>query len=163
MSKCPCGSGSEFSACCEPIITGKTPAPTAEALMRSRYSAHVKGIYEYLGTSMHPDMRGELSVDEIKEWSEQISWTGLEILDSKNGSENDVTGEVEFVAKYTLGGVPQELREHSFFRKEGDDWYYVEGVVKGQETFRREAPKVGRNEPCPCGSGKKFKKCCGKN
>ena len=30
------------------------------------------------------------------------------------------------------------------------------------ETFRREAPKVGRNDPCPCGSGKKFKKCCGK-
>ena len=30
------------------------------------------------------------------------------------------------------------------------------------ETFRRETPKVGRNDPCPCGSGKKFKRCCGK-
>ncbi|MCG8532139.1 MAG: YchJ family protein [Desulfovibrionales bacterium] len=162
MSNCPCGSGLEFSACCEPIIKGEKPAPTAEALMRSRYSAHASGIYEYLGTSMHPQMRGDLSVDEIKEWSEQITWTGLEVLDTKDGGENDITGEVEFVAHYKLGGVPQELREHSFFRKEGDDWYYVEGMVKGQETFVRETPKVGRNEPCPCGSGKKYKKCCGK-
>jgi uncharacterized protein YecA (UPF0149 family) len=29
-------------------------------------------------------------------------------------------------------------------------------------TFRRSMPKIGRNEPCPCGSGKKFKHCCGK-
>jgi hypothetical protein len=35
-----------------------------------------------------------------------------------------------------------------------DDWEPV-------ETVRREAPKVGRNDPCPCGSGKKYKKCCG--
>lgn len=163
MSKCPCGSELEFAACCEPIISGEAPAPTAEALMRSRYSSHVKGMYEYLGTSMHPEMRGDLSVDEIKEWSEQITWTGLEILDTKAGSAEDEVGEVEFVAHYKLGGVPQELHEHSFFRKEGENWYYVEGMVQNHDTYRRETPKVGRNEPCPCNSGKKYKKCCGKN
>ncbi|BBD08846.1 preprotein translocase subunit SecA [Desulfovibrio ferrophilus] len=35
------------------------------------------------------------------------------------------------------------------------------GEAKKPETVRREAPKVGRNDPCPCGSGKKYKKCCG--
>ncbi|MEZ0574736.1 YchJ family protein [Halodesulfovibrio aestuarii] len=163
MAKCPCGSDLEFSACCEPIISGQTPAPTAEALMRSRYSAHVLGSYEYLGSSVHPDMRGDLSEEEIKEWSEKITWTGLDILGTKDGGENDVTGEVEFVANYKLGGVPQEMHEHAFFRKEGKDWFYVEGMVQNHDTYRRETPKVGRNEPCPCGSGKKFKKCCGKN
>jgi len=163
MSKCSCGSDLEFSVCCEPIITGKAHAPTAEALMRSRYTAHAIGSYEYLGTSIHPDMRGDLSVEEIKEWSEKISWPGLVTLAPKDGGENDITGEVEFVANYKLGGVPQEMHEHSFFRKEGDDWYYVEGMVQNHDTYRREAPKVGRNEACPCGSGKKYKKCCGKN
>lgn len=34
---------------------------------------------------------------------------------------------------------------------------------KKQEPYRREQPKIGRNDPCPCGSGKKYKNCCGKN
>ena len=59
-------------------------------------------------------------------------------------------------------GMPQSLREDAFFRREDGRWYYVDGNVHGQDPYRRETPKIGRNEPCPCGSGKKYKKCCGK-
>lgn len=159
MSNCPCGLERPFEECCGPIING-APAPTAEALMRSRYSAHVTGAYEYLDTSIHPDMRGEVTAEEIKEWSSQMEWTGLEVESVKAGREEDETGEVTFVAHYSLGGVPQILREQAFFRKVEGNWFYVEGMVEGQGTYRRETPKVGRNELCPCGSGKKFKKCC---
>lgn len=160
MNNCPCGSDRSLNECCGPIIHDGTPAPTAEALMRSRYSAHVLGVWDYLETSTHPTMRGDLSVKEIQEWSSQMNWTKLEILATSKGTQNDDAGEVEFSAHYSISGVPQELRELSYFKKEDDHWYYVEGIVKGQDTVRREAPKVGRNEPCPCGSGKKFKKCC---
>lgn len=38
-----------------------------------------------------------------------------------------------------------------------------EGASDKQQTIKRQAPKVGRNDPCPCGSGKKYKNCCGRN
>ncbi|MFV0350213.1 MAG: YchJ family protein [Halodesulfovibrio sp.] len=161
MSTCPCGSGLTLETCCGPIIHDGKPAATAEALMRSRYTAHVLGVYEYLNTSMHPSVRGQDTVDDIEQWSSKIEWKGLEILSTSAGAEGDSVGEVEFVARYDLAGVPQQLNELAEFRKEGDYWYYVDGKVRGHETVRRETPKVGRNEPCPCGSGKKFKKCCG--
>ncbi len=159
---CPCGSGLALDACCGPYVRGEKPVPTAEALMRSRYSAHCLHAFDYLDTSTHPAMREEVSVDEMRAWSEAVDWKGLEVLSVKGGQPGDETGEVSFVAHYVLGGVPQELREDSFFRCEDGVWYYADGLVHGQEPFRREAPKVGRNEPCTCGSGKKFKKCCGK-
>lgn len=130
--------------------------------MRSRYTAHTLGEYDYLDASTHPAMREEVTSEEMREWSEAVDWLGLEILGTRGGSEQDETGEVSFVARYALGGVPQELREDSFFRREEDRWYYVDGVVHGHEPVRRETPKIGRNEPCLCGSGRKFKKCCGK-
>ena len=73
-------------------------------------------------------------------------------------------GEVDFIANYSIQGIPQKHRELAKFAKEADNnWYYLDGEVEGHVTFKRETPKVGRNEPCPCGSGKKFKKCCGAN
>jgi len=161
MTNCPCGSGQTLETCCGPLIREGKPATTAVALMRSRYTAHVLGEYQYLNTSMYAPERSEDSIEDIKEWSSKLEWKGLDILSTSGGNENDTEGEVEFVAHYALSGVPQQLHEHSTFRKEGDRWLYVDGKVRGHETYRREAPKVGRNEPCPCGSGKKFKKCCG--
>lgn len=165
MSTCYCGSGKEYSDCCEPIINGSAKAPTAEALMRARYSAHCAGAYEFLETSSHPDLRDEASADEIREWSKNMHWDGLEIISTEKGGEGDIKGVVDFEARYTMRGVPQHLRETSFFCRadntENGDWVYVDGTVHSQ-TVHRDAPKVGRNEPCPCGSGKKYKKCCGK-
>ena len=162
MSLCPCGSGLELEACCGPYIEGSAKAPTAEALMRSRYTAHVLKRYQYLTDSTHPEFREDASADEIEKWSSMLTWEGLEIFETVDGGENDSTGEVKFSAHYSVQNVPQELREDAFFRKEGDTWYYVEGSVYRREPVRRAAPKIGPNQPCPCGSGKKYKKCCGK-
>ena len=160
MSLCPCGSGLELAACCGQYIEGKAKAPTAEALMRSRYTAHAICEYQYLTDTTHPEFREDASAEEIKQWSSMMNWEGLDIIETVDGGENDTTGEVKFVARYSVQNVPQELREDGFFRKEGDEWFYVEGNVYGKEPVRRAEPKVGRNDPCPCGSGKKFKKCC---
>ncbi len=157
---CPCGSGLTLEACCGPVFEDQSKAQTAEALMRARYSAHALGKYEFLEQSTHPEFREESSPEEIKEWSSLMDWQKLEILRTVNGGPDDEVGEVDFRALYQIKGMPQELRENGFFRKENGVWYYVEGTVETPKPVRRAEPKVGRNDPCPCGSGKKYKKCC---
>ena len=149
MSTCPCGSGLALDACCAPYINGEALAPTPEALMRSRYTAHTLKNYDYLDDSTHPTMREEVTQEEMRAWSESVNWDGLEIISTRGGMEGDDTGEVSFIARYNLGGVPQDLREDSFFRREEGRWYYVDGAVHAKEPVRRDAPKVGRNDPCP--------------
>lgn len=163
MSICPCGSGVESISCCLPIIEGKSLALTPEALMRARYTAHVTKQYDFLSESSHPEFRDDTDPEQIAEWSSLMAWQSLEIMATKDGGEGDETGEVSFCAHYTVSDQPQELREDAFFRKEGDRWFYVEGTVFGKEPVRREGPKMGRNDACSCGSGKKFKKCCMNN
>lgn len=160
MSLCYCGSGQSFEACCKPYIDGQAQAPTAETLMRSRYSAHCVGNFDYLDVTVHPDLRDEGDHAEMQRWSEAVTWEGLTIMSSKEGGENDDVGEVAFTAHYSMKGVPQTFSEDAFFRKQDGKWYYVDGNVHGQTPVRRQEPKVGRNDPCPCGSGKKYKKCC---
>ena len=160
MSLCPCGSGKELESCCAPYIDGNAAAPTAEALMRARYTAHYLKKYQYLTDSTHPQFREDASPEEIEKWSSMLTWEGLDVIETTDGGEEDETGEVKFCAHYSVQNVPQELREDAFFRKEDGVWYYVEGNVYAKQPVRRETPKVGRNDPCPCGSGKKYKKCC---
>ncbi len=160
MSLCPCGSNVEADSCCLPIIEGKVLAKSPEALMRARYTAHATKQYDFLSDSSHPEFREDASAEQVEEWSSLMEWKSLEIISTKDGGDSDETGEVSFCAHYTVRDYPQELREDAFFRKEGDQWFYVEGTVHGKEPVRREGPKLGRNDPCSCGSGKKFKKCC---
>jgi len=155
---CPCGSGKDFAACCGPIIGG-APAPTAEALMRSRYSAYVKGEIDYIETSLAREKRKRFDAEAAKQWSDNAVWQGLTIHAVEDGGPEDKTGAVEFTAAYETGGQPTQHHEKARFRREGEHWLYVDGEMVGA-TVRRESPKVGRNDPCPCGSGKKFKKCC---
>ena len=162
MSLCPCGSGRDLEDCCGPYIEGVAPAPTAEALMRSRYTAHTLGKYDYLDETVHPDIRDESDHAEMSKWSQSVEWQGLDIHSVKDGGADQDTGEVSFTARYAVSGMPRELREDAFFRRENGRWFYVDGVVHGHEPVRRATPKIGRNEPCPCGSGKKDKKCCGR-
>lgn len=163
MSLCPCCSGLPLEECCRPILSGERAAPTAEALMRARYSAHCLGEFGFLARSMHPSIREETTPEEMKAWAEALTWSGLEIVATEGGGENDETGRVSFIARYAVKGVPQELREDAEFVREDGQWYYRDGEVQPKEPVRREAPKIGRNDPCPCGSGKKYKKCCGQN
>lgn len=160
MSLCPCGSGLDLDACCGRYIDGKAKAPTAEALMRARYTAHALKKYDFLTDTTHPEFREGASVEEIQEWSSLMDWERLDIIETSAGTENDQTGEVKFCAHYRVKNIPQELREDAFFRKEGEDWFYVDGKVHAKEPVRNPGSKIGRNAPCPCGSGKKYKKCC---
>jgi SEC-C motif-containing protein len=162
---CPCRAGGAepllYSQCCQPYLEGR-PAPTAEALMRSRYSAYALGNIDYLHDSLAPEARYDFDRKAVTHWSRQSQWLGLDILATEAGREGDETGYVEFVAHFATGGETLAHRERSLFRFEADDgrWYFVE------EANRKSAPIVkgaqpGRNDPCPCGSGKKYKKCCG--
>jgi SEC-C motif-containing protein len=160
QNPCFCGSGRAFAACCGPILDDDAAARTPEELMRARYSAHCLRKYSFLVVSSHPDHRGEVSEEEISRWASHVTWTGLEVHGATPGASED-EGLVSFTAHFTLKDTPQELREDARFVREDGRWYYLDGQVYGQNPYRREAPRIGRNEPCPCGSGKKFKKCCG--
>ncbi|MEO5375957.1 MAG: YchJ family protein [Alphaproteobacteria bacterium] len=160
MTDCPCGSGRDLDECCGPLIAGRQPALTAEALMRSRYTAYAVGAIDYLHDTLAPDRRGDFDRAETETWSRSSEWPGLDIQRVEAGTGEDETGVVEFTAHYRRDGRDLSLHEISQFRREGGRWYYVDGRT-GQQPIRRASPKVGRNDPCPCGSGKKYKKCCG--
>ena len=160
---CPCKSGKSFGDCCGPIIAGTAKAPTAEALMRARYSSYVTGDVMFLKTSAVKAVQDEFDEASSRAWSKAASWHGLEIIKTEKGGEGDATGVVEFRAIYTANGEFCNHHEVSTFVKESDGWKFEDGELVGETPEKRESPKVGRNDPCPCGSGKKYKKCCGKD
>jgi SEC-C motif-containing protein len=160
MNSCPCGSGADFAACCGPILAG-APAPTAEALMRSRYTAHVKHDITHLERSLSTEQRKTFDAAAAKRWAEQSEWLGLSISRTEKGGTEDDLGAVEFTARFKLDGKEQEHFEVALFGREDGEWVYTGQAGGPGVTVRREAPKIGRNDPCPCGSGKKYKKCCG--
>ena len=159
-SECHCGSGRSLSDCCGPILAGG-PAATAEALMRARYSAYVSHQIDFLLESLHPDYRTDFDQDATRRWADSAQWLGLEILATDAGGTEDDVGTVEFIASFQEKGATRQHRELAHFRRCESRWYYVEGSLPKPVQVVRDAPKVGRNDPCPCGSGKKFKKCCG--
>lgn len=160
MSECPCGTGREYSDCCQPYIEGQNPAPTAEALMRSRYTSFVVKSYDYLEQTLAPESRYDYDPEHVKSWAESSTWLGLEIVSTKNGQPDDQTGDVEFIATFKQGGATHKHHELSYFEKQDGKWFYTDGDIVRPKPVVKDK-KVGRNDPCPCGSGKKFKKCCG--
>ena len=160
---CPCNSGLPYASCCEPLIKGVTAAASPEALMRARYSAFAHQEMSYLLETLHPGQRSDYDEEGAAKWARESDWTGLEILDVKGDPATENSGSVEFRASYRRNGEKQEHHELAEFRKSKGIWYFFDGKMVSAGQYRREAPKVGRNDPCPCGSGKKFKKCCGKN
>jgi len=160
MTTCPCCSSLEYDACCGPYLAGERPAPTAEALMRSRYTAFAKGDIEYIHRTRHPRSGSVWDEKGVRRWSLESKWLGLEIIATEKGGEGDDEGTVDFLARYVADGEKEEHREKAAFLKDDGVWYFVDGEgIKG-ETFVRSEPKIGRNDPCPCGSGRKYKKCC---
>ena len=158
---CPCGSGRPFEECCEPYLLGREKAPTPEALMRSRYSAYALGSIDYLFETSGPKIRKDFDAAGSKRWSESAEWTGLEVLGTSGGEEGSDVGTVEFIAHYTVKESPFDHHEIATFRKISGNWRFTDSKIIGPDPIRREEPKIGRNDPCPCGSGKKYKKCCG--
>ena len=159
MNLCPCGSGKNYSECCEIIINDITKCPTAEKLMRARYTSYVVGKIDFIADTHNPSKKEDLSVEETRKWSEESKWRGLRIISVENGTSGDDNGTVEFSASYEQNGSRYNHHEVSRFNRIDGRWYYMDGKIIN-EPIVRSSNKVGRNDPCPCGSGKKFKKCC---
>ncbi len=121
---CPCGSGSAYRDCCAPLLRGERPAATAEALMRSRYTAYVRRDEPYLLRTWEVSHRPE-SVDV-----DDIVWLGLDVVETQAGGADDSRGVVEFVAHYeAAGGAVESMRERSRFARVAGEWLYVDGDV----------------------------------
>ncbi len=127
---CPCGSGTDYDLCCGPLHRGDRTAPTADALMRSRFSAYALGLADYLMSSWDRSTRpASLDLDET------ITWRRLQIVDTEAGGPDDAAGIVEFRAQYVAQGRRRILHERSRFRR-GEDgaWRYVDGVFPSPDV-----------------------------
>lgn len=160
MSQCPCGSGKPLDQCCGPIIDGG-PAASPEALMRSRYSAYVVQKIDHLERTIAAESRSDHDREAADNWAKSVEWLGLEVLSTSGGGEGQDQGTVEFIARFRHGGMDQAHHETGNFRRDGASWVYVDGKTHNKPLVRSQ-PKVGRNDPCTCGSGKKYKQCCGR-
>lgn len=160
MNLCPCGSGVAYSDCCDPVISGLRPAETAEQLMRARYTAHVGVRMDFIFESIHPDHRQGYDHKGTEEWAKSTDWQGLEIIGTRNGGPDDDSGEVEFIARFREKGIQREHHEQAQFKREDGRWFFTDGAAVRPRPIT--VNKIGRNDPCTCGSGLKYKKCCGK-
>ena len=150
ISNCPCGSGNPLVQCCGRYHAG-TPAPCAEQLMRSRYSAYVLGLVDYLVATTLPAQQAHLDRAAIAAWSAQSTWLGLEVESREVFGGKPEHAQVTFIARWHDENGEHSHRECSAFVQHEGHWYFIDPT----------APlKAGRNDPCPCGSGQKFKKCC---
>ena len=161
QQSCPCGSTKQFGSCCKLLLDGQH-ASTAESLMRARYTAFVIGHADYLMQTSHPAHRQSLA--ELNTSLGQQNWVSLRILATEKGQQKDQHGNVEFIAFYqhdhhhhhdghACNGLHQH-HEKSYFVRENNQWYYTAG------DFLKPI-KLGRNDPCWCGSNKKTKQCHG--
>lgn len=156
MTFCICGSGIETNDCCASFHAGKL-APTALALMRSRYAAYVLGNIDYIARTCTEDLRKDFNILDTARYSKEVEWLGLKIIRTVDGGVADQTGQVEFSADYKYQGKIHTQHELSNFNRVDDAWLYSGHEITSAIT----TDKTGRNDPCPCGSGKKYKKCCG--
>lgn len=153
---CPCGSGLPFTECCQPCHQG-VPAKSAEALMRSRYSAFVVGDIDYIIRTTVPAQAVHLDRQALQNWADEMTWTGLTIKShqAKIGKRH---AQVHFVASYAQEdgsiGEHDELSAFVQIPQDGEPfWYFLDPTVP---------VSLSNKQPCLCGSGEKFKACCGK-
>lgn len=159
MLPCPCGSAIDYAACCGRYHAGAL-APAAEALMRSRFAAYALGKLDYIEATCGGPAASAFDRAEAEVLQLGTSWLGLEVTATVRGREGDNEGRVSFVARYRRDGVTDALTETSQFRRVDGRWLYWDRVIVAKASQRR-AGTAGRNDPCPCGSGRKYKKCCG--
>lgn len=154
---CPCGSTQSYTDCCQPFHLGRALPTTAEQLMRSRYAAFVLVLSDYIVATTVPFAQALLDKQAIHEWAVQTDWDGLEIVDHlpKLGKRH---AQVEFRAYFLADGTRRAHHERSSFVKINDKvtfaarWYFLDPTA---------ALTISQKQPCPCGSGEKYKRCCG--
>lgn len=171
---CPCGTLKKFDVCCGPFLSKEKLPETAEELMRSRYTAFTLADIEYIKKTLAPESHKGFDAPETLKWAQEAKWKKLSILSTKKGTAEDDKGVVEFCAFYEHDGQDLQLHEVSQFRKDKNgQWLFVDGdshlhpadedvehAHQKPATVIRTQEKIGRNDPCTCGSGKKYKKCC---
>ena len=131
---------------------------TARELLEARYQAFVDGNIEFVFESHHPETKKNLDRQALEEWSKESKWLGLTVEDERVEGEKTF---LTFTVRYSRGAETLNHREFAEFRLDEGRWMYFDSEFPKPETIRRDGEKVGRNDPCPCGSGKKFKKCHG--
>jgi len=161
MTECPCGSGRTLNECCQPIIAGDSRAQSAEALIRARYTAHTTGEMDFILATHHPSTRADIDEAATRRWASESTWLGLEIIKVDGGQADDTSARIEFMARYRDSARRRHTHhERGVFEKYHGQWYFRDAEVPDVDQFKRDRPKQGRNDPCACGSGKKYKKCC---
>lgn len=153
---CPCGSQISYQHCCGRYIDGKATANSPEALMRSRYSAYTLANIDYIAKTMQGPAAKGFDYQLTKQWAESVEWRGLEVIKASIDLHSPTLGTVEFKASYYYQNQLHIMHELSQFQLIEGHWYYIKG-----QSFKTPSLKIGRNDSCPCNSGKKFKKCCG--
>ena len=164
-SPCPCGSTLSYTDCCAHLHVGQKFADTAEQLMRARYAAFVLQHVEYIVATTAPFQQPLLNTQAISDWAKQTDWAGLEVINhlAKLGKRH---AQVEFKAYFHLPdssvldlavldskGVHHELSTFVNIPTHGTSrWYFLDPTV---------VMSVTQKQPCPCGSGEKYKRCCG--
>ncbi|MDP2227280.1 MAG: YchJ family metal-binding protein, partial [Moraxellaceae bacterium] len=128
--------------------------------------AYLNGNIDFLMKTTLPSSREGSDEAAMRAWAESAEWTGLDIVSTQDGDADSHHGAVEFVANYKLNGIAQRHHEKSVFVKHEGRWYFKDGEVVYSGPAEKPMPivkgeRTGRNDPCSCGSGKKFKKCCG--
>ena len=154
---CLCGSELNYQDCCRLYHEGEKIPSTAEILMRSRFTAYAMQKGGYLIETWASNKRPE----KINFEKEDAQWQRLEIINTKKGLAKDSRGIVEFKAYFLSKGMPSVMNEISRFTKTGGRWFYLDGQVKSVGLINK-SHNQGKNAACSCGSGKKFKRCCGK-
>jgi SEC-C motif-containing protein len=158
MQFCPCSPHKLYLDCCFRFISKQYKPSTPEELMRSRYTAYYFGLIDYIAETMKSRAADNFNLNAARDWANSVKWLGLTVIAS---SQDVVTGTVEFKADYLAGNMQYTMHEVSEFRFENASWYYVDGTLKVDDSpSHDQGKKTGRNQPCPCGSQKKFKKCC---
>lgn len=156
MKTCPCGTGKPYQDCCGLYIELKKIPETPEALMRSRYTAYAQSNMEYIRDTMKGKASENFNVDEAYDFNKQIEWLRLTVISASSLEDQKDIAYVEFIATYYHNNKEYQLHEVSKFQRENDRWFYTDKMPLKPKT----SEKIGRNDPCPCGSGKKYKKCC---
>ncbi len=131
-----------------------------EQLLRTRYDAFVSGDVDYILATHHPETRSQVERAAVEAWSKGSSWKGIKIdqVDLKKDKAL-----IRFTVRYQREDETTNHTEDAEFRLFDGRWYYYDSNFPKPETIRRDGEKLGRNDPCHCGSGKKFKKCHGVN
>ncbi|KTD19643.1 YchJ family protein [Legionella israelensis] len=160
MKSCPCGSPSDYEHCCAPYHKNIKKAENPETLMRSRYSAYYFANMDYIERTMKGKALVGFDKEAMQKRAQHVCWLNLQVLSAETPQPKK--GYVEFVAKYMEADKIKSIHEISEFARIDDAWFYIDGK-HSQQIKQKKEEKINRNQPCPCGSQRKYKNCHAKN